>query len=245
MAIAQQLRYRPNARHGDEAWKVFAGHPVDFSNWEFNMKITAKAADKDHEKATKYVKETLAGLSGEAYQLAKNIGPEKLLEKEGLTYLVDEMRKFVFPTWKQETKELYAIGLEKGGILSRQHGEPMTSYIERREKWWSLMQEFGPDFPVPEYHRGDLLLSNSGLSKTDQNTILVATDNSTMWDVLKEKLIALHGSHNPSSHAYLGGRKADSWNAKHHRTGYYVSDADEQHHRTAGYTDDWDSSSWD
>ena len=94
------------------------------------------------------------------------------------------MKELVFPTFKQEASRLYQIGHEKGGILSRQvaQNEPMTSYIERRTQWWKLMQEYDPKAAISDEIRGNQLLENSGLTRDQQNMILVSTQNKLDFD---------------------------------------------------------------
>ena len=36
---------------------------------------------------------------------------------------------------------LYRLGTQIGGMLSRQAGEPMTSYLSRRRRWWRKMRQ--------------------------------------------------------------------------------------------------------
>ena len=94
--------------------------------------MKARLASGDANKAPKYVQEVMQSLGGEALQLAQDLGVDKLCAKDGIADLIKEMKTLTFPTFKQEASALYALGHEKGGILSRQQGEPIASYIERR-----------------------------------------------------------------------------------------------------------------
>ena len=137
----QMLKYRPNATH-DDGPRIYTGHPADFKAWQFHTEMKATLARSDEAKAPKYVQEVMLGLGGEALQLARDIGVKDLCKKGGIDELMQKMQKLVFPTLRQEASQLYAIGHEKGGILSRQvaQNEPMASYIERRTRWWKLMR---------------------------------------------------------------------------------------------------------
>ena len=115
---------------------------------------------------------------------------------------MEKMQKMVFPTFKQEASQLYAIGSQQGGILSRQPGEPMTSYIERRTQWWKLVQEFDNTIVISDEIRGDQLLENSGLTRDQKTMIMVSTSNSLAVDAVKEALIAQYGVTHVKSHNY-------------------------------------------
>ena len=232
------LRYRPLARY-DEGPKIFDGHPSDFKLWEFHTEIKAELAASEESKAAKYVSEVMKTLSGEALQLARDMGVKELCKKDGIKELISKMKTLVFPTLKQEASQLYQIGHEKGGDLARQvnKNEPMTSYIERRTLWWKLMQEYDPAVKISDDIRGHQLLENSGLTKDQQNMILVSTQNSLGFDKVKEALIAQHGVTHMSSHNYHArlthgdrhGRSHQSWKGrgKRHSAGYIAESYDD------------------
>ena len=171
-ACTQMLKYRPSARH-DDGPKIFTGHPAEFKLWEFNTSMKAKLASADKNKSPQYVQEVMQSLGGEALQLAQDLGVEKLCAEDGIADLIKEMKTLTFPTFKQEASALYALGHEKGGILSRQtsQNEPIASYIERRTQWWKLMKEHDPSVAISDEIRGDQLLENSGLTG-DQKTMI-------------------------------------------------------------------------
>ena len=118
-ACTAMLKYRPTSRN-DEGPKIFTGHPADFKLWEFHTSLKAQLARSEESKAPKYVTEVMKGLGGEALQLARDIGVPDLCKKDGIEELITKMKTLVFPTLKQEASQLYQIGHEKGGILSRQ-----------------------------------------------------------------------------------------------------------------------------
>ena len=186
-ACMQMLKYRPHQRH-DDGPRIYNGHPADFKDWQFRTEMKATLARSDEAKAPKYVQEVMAGLGGEALQLARDIGVENLCKKGGIDELMEKMQKLAFPTIRQEASQLYAIGHEKNGILSRQHGEPMSSYIERRSQWWKMMKEFDKNVVISDDIRGDQLLENSGLTRDQKNRILVSTQNSLAYDAVKDAL---------------------------------------------------------
>ena len=78
-----------------------------------------------------------------------------------------------------ETKELYREGAKLGGVLSRQNGESMASYIQRRRRWFAKLIALDAAYKVPETLLTDMLLENSGLSEQQQlmvtNTVRART----------------------------------------------------------------------
>ena len=69
------------------------------------------------------------------------IGLDKLMEAEGLDLLVQNVQPQLFPQRTAEARELLKQGMRFGGPMSRVPGEPMTSYISRRRRWWTFVHE--------------------------------------------------------------------------------------------------------
>ena len=67
------------------------------------------AADARHRNA-QVVNRVIQGLTLDALNVAMDIGVTRLSEKDGISHLVAEMKKVVFPSKKLEAKELYAQG---------------------------------------------------------------------------------------------------------------------------------------
>ena len=76
---------------------------------------------------TPVVHEVLEGLRGDAFLVARDLGLEKLISP-GVDLLVDRIRAMVFPRASEEARELFRAG-QMIGVLSRQYGESITSYI--------------------------------------------------------------------------------------------------------------------
>ena len=83
----------------------------------------------------------ILGLRGDAFLLARDIGLDALTSEEGLEDLLQKMKAFVCPRANEEAKELFRAGQKHGGPLSRLSGESMLSYTNRRNRWWSVLQE--------------------------------------------------------------------------------------------------------
>ena len=72
-----------------------------------------------------------------------------------------------------EARELYAAGARHGGLLARQTGEAMSSYVLRRRTWWSHLQQLDDSIQVSEGILAEQMLQNSGL--TDDQKLMIRT----------------------------------------------------------------------
>ena len=147
--------------------------------------------------------------------------------KGQLPSVIEAVRKHIFPLTEQESKELYRLGTETGGLLSRQAGEPMVSYIARRKRWWKKLQQIDKGVVISEPILTDLLLDNSGLSRQERLMVLTAMGSSTKLEDACSALVKMHSKihtlekkHGGSYHSgsgegkgYSGGKHAyGSWN---------------------------------
>ena len=82
----------------------------------------------------------IQGLRGDAVLVAQEIGMDKLnaegdsLVSSGLELLIREMKVTVFPQTQNEAKDLFKFFTKGGGPLSRQLGESMQHYTNRRRR---------------------------------------------------------------------------------------------------------------
>lgn len=86
------------------------------------------------------VNKILEGLRGDAF-LARDIGLDAVTNQEGLEELLRKMKSVVFRRATEEAKHLFRAGQRHGGPLSRQNGESMLSYTNRRKRWWRELRE--------------------------------------------------------------------------------------------------------
>ena len=110
--------------------------------------------------------QVVEALRGDALRVAMDIGNTELVHERGKTKLIEDMKKSIFPLVEQEAKELYREGHKLGGILSRQDGESMSAYCQRRRRWYALFQDLDPTVQLTDEMRGDMILDNATLSKT-------------------------------------------------------------------------------
>ena len=57
--------------------------------------------------------------------------------------------------------------------MSRVPGEPMTSYISRRRRWWTLVHEMDNTLELGDTVQGSMMLEQAGLSWFEQNILLL------------------------------------------------------------------------
>ena len=194
-AALQSLRYNPIAKGPEEikfGYVVYDGSPVDYHHWRYRTQLKVDASSKDDMKKT--ILNIVESLRGQALQQAEDIGNANLLKEDGsgVKTLLENMKNFVFPLQEQESKELYAAGHKIGGILARQDHEPMTSYIQRRERWYKLLREMDSTVDMSDKRLGDMLLDNAGLNSDQKLLILTINNNSTPFAGISDALIKQH-----------------------------------------------------
>ena len=86
-------------------------------------------------------------LRGEAMSCAMEIGLAKLMEADGLDLLVQKVQERFFSQRTAEARELL-----------KQPGEPMTSYISRRRRWWTLVHEMDNTLELGDTVQGSVML---------------------------------------------------------------------------------------
>ena len=117
------------------------------------------------------------GLTGEAFKCAMDIGLAELGKENGVALLVAKLRALIFPRQSSEARELYKIGQQKHGPLSRQQSESMTSYIQRRKRWWQLLTQMDKTLAMSDVMLGELLLEHAGLTSTERLMVMTSTNN--------------------------------------------------------------------
>ena len=108
------------------------------------------------------------GLRGPALQVARGLQVDKLSRDEGPTYLLQSLQAAFQPRSKQEARDLYQVGAQQGGILSRQSGESIPSYVLRRRTWYAMMTDLDGELKLPEPILAEQILQNSGISPDHQ-----------------------------------------------------------------------------
>ena len=102
------------------------------------------------------------------------------------------MQERLFPQRTAEARELLKQGMRIGGPMSRVPGEPMTSYISRRRRWWTLVHEMDNTLERGDTVQGSMMLEQAGLSRFEQNMVLTYTKGQRTMTAIAEALLEQH-----------------------------------------------------
>ena len=189
----------------------FNGQPSEFYNWEFRARAELAGTKKDDRPLV--APRLIKGLSGDALAVARDVGLTALTSEDGFEKLVAALKQHLFPLTKDEARELLVCGQSKSSVLSRQTGEPMASYIQRRKRWWQTVKTLDPKVEMSQSLLGDYLLEHSGLSKLERLLILTTTRNSTEFDAVSEALLHQHSLRHLDDHNRHGPRWGKGYTA--------------------------------
>ena len=205
---------------------VYDGSPSGFFEWEFRtlLKLQSCADDEERKRLGSRVCE---GLTGEAFKCAMDIGLTELGKENGVSQLVAQLRSLIFPQQSSEARELYKLGQQKHGPLSRQQSESMTSYIQRRKRWWQLLTQMDKSLSMSEVMLGELLLEHAGLTSTERLLVMTSTNNDLSIDKVADALVKQNALSKESSRDYHSGKgkggKKGHWRSNPSR-GYLAYD---------------------
>ena len=115
-------------------------------------------------------------LARPALQVAKKVRTQKMAEPNGVKTLMDALEQQLLPLKRQAAMELYNAGM-KDGLLSRQQGEPLSSYCLRREAWWIQLREMDDGIQCSDTILGEQLLQHAGLSHLEMQMIRTVCEN--------------------------------------------------------------------
>ena len=88
---------------------------------------------------------------------------------------MQKVQERLFPQRTAEARELLKQGMRIRGPMSRVPGEPMTSYISRRRRGWTLVHEMDNTLELGDTVQGSMMLEQAGLSRFEQNMVLTYT----------------------------------------------------------------------
>eukprot|EP00435_Cladocopium_sp_Y103_P032824 s1828_g8.t1 len=200
----------------------------------------------------------LAELKGPALQVARGLPLDKLSEEGGPSFLLKSLQSAFQSRVKQEARDLYQVGAQNGGILARQNGESMTSYVLRRRTWHDMMTDLDAGLKLPDGILAEQLLSNSGLSQDHQLLIRTALQGDMTFQKVSDELIAQHSRIHERESKGKGhqfrqpmftkggksfGKKSGSWRSYHAEDD--VSDSWENASQSLGGYEDYDLGSAD
>jgi len=171
------LRYgsfRPVAVQAEaRALPGYGGQVEDWGTYRFMVEALemkeSQLSENERKKLGGLALRLTERLQGPALQIARSIGVEKLSKPDGVKVLLESLEKDLLPIRRQAALELYQAG-STSGLLSRQSGEPMSSYCLRRPAWWSQLQDLDDSVKVSDSIRGEQLLAECWI-RTDGDEI--------------------------------------------------------------------------
>lgn len=174
----------------------YDGDPTKLQEYQFRVRLRqAREQQMDESELKKLGPLALRlvdGLRGPALQVARSLQVDKLANKEGPTYLLEALQSALRPRSKQEARELYQAGAQQGGILSRQFGESIPSYVLRRRAWYQMMTDLDAELKLPELVLAEQVLENSGIGADHKLLIRTAVGSNLTVDAICEELMAQH-----------------------------------------------------
>ena len=238
---------------------------------EYAFRVRARMHREKHMEASELKKlgplglRLIEGLRGPALRLSQQLGPEELAKADGADKLISLFEKSFKPRRDQEARELYAAGSRDGGILSRQSGEPMSSYVLRRRTWWHTLQQLDSSVQVSESILAEQMLQNAQITEDQKLMIRTTLGGKMVIDAVAEELLNQHpriherehhgrgrgyGSQQPHHGGKGGWRNRDRFHRGHrgHPHSYHAEedgdgewiDADNASQSLAGFTEDLD-----
>ena len=121
----------------------YGGEPQKLSeySWRVRARMTREALlpEEEQKKLGPLGLRLVEGLSGSALRIAQLIDTTELAGEKGAEKLLDRLNETLKPRRIQEARELYMAGAQQNGMLSRQQGEPMATYLVRCQAWYEAM----------------------------------------------------------------------------------------------------------
>ena len=125
-------------------------------------------------------------------KIAQDIGLEIFIQKDGVPGLVKAMRDSVSVKRDLEAMQLYKEGSKAKGLLSRQMGESMQSYVLRRKRWWKRLRALDDKYSVSENILTDMLLYGSGVNTQEKLMILTSVGNQKIFEKVADAMLTHH-----------------------------------------------------
>ena len=127
------------------------------------------------------------------------------------------------PRAADEAHELYRKGAQTGGPLSRQSGESMREYVQRRYRWYTKLQALDPAVSVSEAIRAQLLLDNANITDMEKLMVMTVVQNKMVFDEIGTCLVnqppAIHEKEQRDRHRRRDSDKGHT--DKGHRKGKF------------------------
>ena len=135
----------------------------------------------------------IEGLSGGALRIAQASDVSELGKPTGAEFLLERLEKELRPKRSQQARELFAAGSFPHGPLSRQQGEPMSSYILRRRMWHQCPVDVSAEMRLPDAFLAEQLLLSANLGHDHQLMIRTAVHGELTYQNVADQLLAQRG----------------------------------------------------
>eukprot|EP00913_Durusdinium_trenchii_P018068 g16978.t1 len=220
----------------------FDGSPGSLQEYAFRVRLRAVRESSLDEGEKKKIGplglRLVDGLSGGALQVVREIDLKKLAKEEGPELLLTHLYAAFRPRRQQEARELYQAGAQNHGILSRQHGEPMTSYLLRRRTWYKMLCDLDDKLALPEAILSEQVLMSSGISHDHMLMVRTALGGDMSVNRVCDELIAQH------PHIHELELKRSQQDSRFHKSGKGKSMRTSSHSWNSGSkayaAEDWD-----
>ena len=225
----------------------FNGEPTRLA--EYTFRVRAKQAkeqamaDDERKKLGPLGLRLIEGLSGTALRIAQTMDVSELSKPQaGVNKLMAAFEKELKPRRAQQARELYAAGSSPHGILSRQTGEPMNSYILRRRTWYRCLVDTAEEMKLPDVVLAEQLLTSANITADHQLMVRTALQGDITFDKVADELQAQHSRlhEREKARGYVGkkpyyGRHNDRRGSGKWHGAYYADETLEYDHV---YTED-------
>ena len=150
----------------------FNGEPTRLSEYSFRVRarmFKEKSMSKEErEKLGPLGLCLVEGLTGTALRWAQTMSLEDLAKDDGPDKLLSGFETQLKPKRTHQARELYAAGAAVHGLLSRQSGEPMASFILRRKTWYRCLLDCSQQMALPDLVLAEQLLASASISHDHQ-----------------------------------------------------------------------------
>ena len=172
------------------------------------------------------------GLRGPALYIVKALKEDLITSEKGPEAIVQALVSSLRPRRQQEARELYLAGSREHGILSRQYGEPMSTYILRRKTWYAMLTDLDTEIKLPELLLAEQILMNANVSEEHQLMIRTSLSQVISVEGVCNELVNQHGhihlreKKGPSPwRPRFGGKGGPPWKGKWKGQGFFSEEA--------------------
>ena len=177
-ALAYRKETEGRQHENKNGMYVYDGDPAQYRIWKFRAEMVVVGNEEDENKYADGMRRIMYALKNEPLRVAERIGIKTLIkapstetdvdteERElcGLPRLIKEIGELIFPNSKDDAQDIFRAYNKLGGILSRQSGETMVSFVDRRHVAWQTLTDLDDSLQIGPSYRTDLLLDNAGLT---------------------------------------------------------------------------------